>query len=192
MTQSVSFHFSSPQFAFESGLVFFTKGARIFSDGEFRVGEIKDGSIDGVLVEGPIEFDAMLYQLTVTRKSDNRPYNVTSLWVSRAMTADEIHSGCVAVELNLPIVLVIQVKDSTGATVPAVVSLSIPSVTATLEAPIDGDLVLFGTPGHHGIHLASLGDRGVMRERVFEEFDVEPDDTGERVIVLRAPPIPNP
>jgi hypothetical protein len=191
VTQSVSFHFTSPQFAFNSGYIAFFKGARLRSDGEISTGEITGGVIDGVLVEGPIEFDAMLYQLTVTRKSDNRPYNVTSLWVSRAMTADAIHSGCVAVELNLPVVLVIQVKDSTGATVPAVVSLSIPSMTATLEAPIDGDLVLFGTPGRHEIHLASVGDRRVMRERVSEEFDVKPDDTGERVIVLRVPPIPS-
>src|SRR5687768_17903436 len=84
MTQSVSFHFTSPQFVFESGIVVFTKGARLFSEGEFRVGEIRDGSIDNVLVEGPIEFDATLGNLSVVRYEDQRRYNVGHLKVTGA------------------------------------------------------------------------------------------------------------
>ena len=187
MTQSVGFHFSSPQFAFRSGYVAFTKGARLNSDGAISTGELKDGSIDRVLVEGPIEFDAMLYQLSVTRYADNHPYHVTSLWVSGAMTAEEIRSGRISVRLDLPVVLVIQVKDSSGRAVPAIVSVTLPSMMGTLEIPIDGDLVLFGRPGHHFIGLVSAGDRQRLPARVFEEFDVGSNDRGERVVVLRVP-----
>lgn len=83
MTQSVSFHFTSPQFGLESGIIVFTKGARLFSEGEFRVGEIRDGSIDGVLVEGPIEFDATLGNLSVVRYENRRRYLVIFLKTRR-------------------------------------------------------------------------------------------------------------
>ncbi len=114
MSSVLSFHFTSPQFDFNAGHVAFFKGARLRSDGEISTGELNDGSIDGVLVEGPIEFDAMLYQLSVTRKADARSYHVTFLWVSGPMTEEEIASGRKTVSIDLPVILVIQVKDRAG------------------------------------------------------------------------------
>jgi hypothetical protein len=194
VTSTVSFHFDSPQFEFRSGFIAFTKGARLNSIGGISTGELSNGSIDGVVVEGPIEFDAMLYQLSVSRKADHHSYFVTGLWASRAMTLEEIRAGRIAVTLNLPLVIRVQVIDSSGARVPAVVSLFFPSLLprrgggATLEVPVDGELVLFGTPGYHHVGLISAGDRSLPRKRAFEQFEVSPEDTGERVIVLRVPP----
>ena len=75
MTLAVTFHFTSPQFLFESGQIVFLKGGRLPTTEErFAVGELTDGSIDGVLVEGPIEFDAMLGALKVIRRGDGRIY----------------------------------------------------------------------------------------------------------------------
>ncbi len=100
MTQSVTFHFTSPQFVFESGIVVFTKGARLFSEGEFRVGEIRDGSIDDVLVEGPIEFDATLANLSVVRREDGRRYHVAVLKVTGDLRPEDLRVGRVSVPLN--------------------------------------------------------------------------------------------
>ncbi len=134
MTTTVSFHFTSPQFAIQSAAVKFMKGARLFSDGDFRIGRITEGSIDGVLVEGPIEFDAMLSELTVTRRNDSRRYDVPFFPVSGAIRPQEISDCLVTVELDIPVVVVMRVEDAAGTTVPgAKVSFSIPSTSATFE-----------------------------------------------------------
>jgi len=190
VTSTVSFQFISPQFTFNSGQILFFKGGRLSSDGEMSLGEIRDGSIDGVLVEGPIEFDAMLYQVRVTRREDGRAYEIACLPLSRAMSPQEISSGRVAVDLDLPVVLVMRVEDASGIPVPgAVVSFSMPSITAWTEGPVNdrGEVVLFGLPGHYSVVLASVGDRWLGRERISADFDVAPGERGERLIVLRVP-----
>ena len=110
MTTTVSFHFTSPQFAIQSAAVMFMKGARLFSDGDFRIGRITEGAIDGVLVEGPIEFDAMLSELTVTRRNDNRRYDVPFFPVSGTIRPQEISACLVTVELDIPVVVVMRVE----------------------------------------------------------------------------------
>ena len=198
MPSTVSLHFISSQFAFNSGQILFFKGARLSSDGEMSPGDLRDGSVDGVLVEGPIEFDAMLYQLNVTRTADKRPFDISYLWVTHAMTGQEIGSGRVVVELDLAVVLVIRVEDSAGSPVPgAIVNFLLPSREGSTEGPVNdqGEVFLFGTPGHYSFQLVSVGDRPLGRERVRARFEVKADDRGERVIVLRVstnPSIPSP
>jgi hypothetical protein len=190
MTQAVSFQFTSPQFAFDSGLVAFMKGARLFSDGDFRTGRITNGAIDGVLVEGPIEFDALLSELTITRRTDNRSYYVPFLPVSGAIRPPEISAGRVSVELDIPVIVVMRVEDAAGATVPhATVSFSIPSTTATFEGPIneEGALALLGVPGRFSFHLLSAADRWLAARGIRSELEVKASDRGERHVVLRVP-----
>jgi hypothetical protein len=94
----------------------------------------------------------------------------------------------VRVDLNLPVVLVIRVEDSSRNPVPAAtVSASVPSLTATLEIPLNGDVVLLGTPGHYRFRLISAGDRWLDHEGISANFEVSSDDRGERLIVLRVP-----
>jgi len=193
VTSTLTFQFTSPQFTFDSAQILFFKGGRLSSDGTMLLGEISDGSIDGVLVEGPIEFDAMLYAVRATRRDDNRTYEIACLRVSRAITERDISSGMVVVGLDLPLVLVIRVEDSSGAPVSgAMVNFSIPLMTATAEGPVNerGELLLFGTPGHYSVRLVSAGDRSFGPEGVWADFDVTPDEHGERVIVLRIPSTP--
>ena len=135
MTQSVTFHFTSPQFVFESGIVVFTKGARLFSEGEFRVGEIRDGSIDDVLVEGPIEFDATLGNLSVVRREDRRRYHIAYLKVTGDLRPEDLRAGRVSVLLNRLVIVIVRVEDSTGHPVSNVsVSLILPDLEGSLEA----------------------------------------------------------
>lgn len=188
MTHSVSFHFCSPQFVFNSGIVVFFKGARLRSDGGISTGELRAGSIDHVLVEGPIEFDAMLYQLNVTRREGSRSYDITCHWITHAMTTQAIASGRIDVELHVPVVLVVRVEDSSGNPVSdAIVSASVPSLTATLEIPLTGEMVLLGMPGRYSFRLASAGNRWLGEERISADIEVASHDRGERHLVLRIP-----
>jgi hypothetical protein len=192
LTSTVSFHFTSPQFAFHSGVVVFFKGARLRSDGEESVGELEEGSIDGVLVEGPIEFDAILYQLRLTRRVDGRAYDVGYLPLSGAMSSPQIDAGRIVLEIDVPVVLVIRVEDASGDPVPgAVVGFSMPSITATSEGPVNdrGELTLLGMPGRYSFTLISAGDWRLGHERVSAELDVKAEDQGERLVVLRVPSV---
>ena len=67
---AVTFHFTSPQFIFDAGRVMFSKGARFSTSPDNDVGEIVNGVLDDVLVEGPIDFDATLTDLKLIRRSD--------------------------------------------------------------------------------------------------------------------------
>jgi len=190
VTTTVSFHFTSPQFVILSAAVTFMKGARIFSDGEFRSGRITNGSIEGVLIEGPIEFDAMLSQLTVTRRDDGRKFDIPFLPTSGVILPQEISICRVAVELDLRVVVVIRVEDTAGAAVPgAIVSASIPATSATFEWPVNqrGEVAVLGTPGHHSFRLVSVGERWLGSEKIRAEIEVKPNDRGERYLVLRVP-----
>ena len=189
MTQSVSFHFTSSQFVLESGMVVFTKGARLFSDGEFQVGKIKDGCIDGVLVEGPIEFDAMLGDITIARIDDNRRYRVQLLKVTGDLRPEDLHAGRVVVHLNLPVVLIVKVEDPAGNAVPdAGVSLQLPHWEPTIEAQTDagGEIVLLAGAGRYSATIASLPNRR-FRPNVSIDVSIAPSDAGERTLILRAP-----
>ena len=189
MTQSVSFHFTSPQFVFESGIVMFTKGARLFSEGEFRVGEIRDGSVDDVLVEGPIEFDAMLGNLSVVRYGDQRRYHVGHLQVTGNLSPEDLRSGRVLVRLDLPVILIVRVEDRAGNPVPDVnVSLHLPKSEATLEAQTDdrGEIVLLAGAGHYSASIGFFQNRR-LRPNVSADLDITPADTGEHIVVLRVP-----
>lgn len=138
MTQPVAFHFTSPQFVFESGTVAFTKGGRLFSDGAFRVGTITDGVVEGVLVEGPIEFDAMLHDLTVVRSEDRRRYQIGFFKVTGDLQPGDLRSGRVLVRLNPRVILIVRVEDSAGHRAPNVpVSVNFPNWEATAEIQTD-------------------------------------------------------
>lgn len=185
MTQAVAFHFTSPQFVFESGRVMFTKGARLFCDGQFHEGEIKDGIIDGVLVEGPIEFDAWLGDLIVVRSDDKRRYHVGPVTISSRLRPEDLRAGRVVVQLNLPVVLIVRVEDPDGQRVEdACVSLSLAGWIATMETRTDarGEVVLLVGAGRHSARVAD--DRG---RRVSADVTITPADSGERELVLRVP-----
>jgi len=143
-----------------------------------------------VLVEGPIEFDAMLSELTVTRRNDNRRYDVPFFPVSGTIRPQEISACLVTVELDIPVVVVMRVEDAAGTTVPgAKVSFSIPSTSATFEGTVNklGELAVLGTPGRFSFHLLSVGDRRLAPEEVRAELNVTPNDRGERHVILRVP-----
>ena len=187
MTQSVTFHFTSPQFVFESGIVVFTKGARLFSEGEFRVGEIRDGSIDDVLVEGPIEFDATLANLSVVRREDGRHYNVGHLKVTGDLRPEDLRSGRVLVHLDLPVILIVRIEGSLAIPLPKVkVSLDLPNSVATLEVQTDdrGEIVLLGGAGRYSASIDFVHNRR-LRPRVSADLEITPEDAGERTVVLR-------
>jgi hypothetical protein len=189
MTQSVTFHFTSPQFVLESGIVTFTKGARLFSDGEFQVGTIKDGSVEGVLVEGPIEFDAMLGDLTVVWSEDSRRYHVGFLNVTGNLQPEHLRSGCVVVRLDLTVILIVRVEDQNGHPVPNVsVNLTLPKWEATLEAQTDarGEIVLLAGAGKYAATLNLIQNRRA-RPDVSADVTIVPSHFGERRVVLRIP-----
>src|SRR5688572_9577080 len=162
MTKRVSFRFTSPQFAIESAIVAFTKGARLFSEGEFRVGQIRDGEIGGVLIEGAIQFDATLGDLAVVRHENRRRYHVPFLAVTGDLMPADLHSGRVVVEIDLPVVIVVRVEDSTGAPIQHVtVSLNLPNVEATLETRTDdlGEIAILASAGRFSATLDFLPNR---------------------------------
>ena len=190
MTQSVSFHFTSPQFVFESGIVVFTKGARLFSEGEFRTGEIKDGSVADVLVEGPIEFDATFGNLSVVRRDDSRRYQVALLRVTGALRAEDLRAGRVNVRLNLPVALIVRIDDPSGNRVSNVtVNLNLPNSEATAEVQTDdrGEIVLLGGAGRYSASVRLVHGRR-LRPVVSADVEITQADAGERVLVLRIPP----
>ena len=191
MTQSVTFHFTSSQFVLESGMVVFTKGARLFSDGEFQVGKIKDGRIDGVLVEGPIEFDAMLGDITIVRTDDSRRYRVGLLKVTGDLLPEDLQSGRVLVQLNLPVILIVKVEDPAGNAVPDIgVSLQLPNCDPTVEAQTDarGEIVLLAGAGRYSATIAFVQNRR-LRPQVSLDLTITPSDSGERILTLRIPPV---
>jgi hypothetical protein len=202
VTQPVSFDFCSPQFAVESGRVFFSKGARLFSGGEFQVGEIKDGSVDGVLVEGPIVFDAILGNVSIVRYSDGRRYQVALFKVTGDLRPQDLQAGRVPVNLDVPVVLILTVEDEGAQPMSGVqVSLNLPNAAFTAEIETDerGEIVLLGTAGRYSASVAFMGTVETLRKedapfntcwrspRIREEFEIRPSDSGERVVVLRVP-----
>lgn len=191
MTQSISFHFTSPQFVIESGFVVFTKGARLFSEGEFRVGQIRDGSIDGVLVEGPIEFDAMLGDLTVVRSEDRRRYHVGFLKVTGGLHPQNLRSGRVHIRLDLPAILIVRVENPAGNPLPQVsVSLNLQNSEATLEAQTDDrrEIVVLGGAGQYSATINFVQNRR-LRPNVSADLEITPADFGERILLLRIPSV---
>jgi hypothetical protein len=191
VTQSITFHFSSPQFVLESGIVVFTKGARLFSEGEFRVGEIRDGSIDDVLVEGPIEFDATLGNLSVVRREDGRRYHVAHLKVTGDLRPEDLRAGRVSVLLNPLVLVIVNVEDSTGRPVSNVsVSLTLPDLEGSLEAETNdlGEVVLLGGVGRYSASVGVVQNRR-LRPIVSAVLEITPEDAGERTVVLRVPPV---
>jgi len=187
MTQSVTFHFTSSQFVLESGSVWFTKGARLFSEAEFQIGHIKDGSIDGVLVEGPIEFDAMLGDLTVVRSEDHRRYHVGPVRVTGDLRPEDLRSGRVPVRLNFPVILVVKVEDAAGRPVPNVtVFLHLPNWEATPEVQTDelGETVLLAGAGKYSARVVLAQNRSL---NVSADLTLTHTDSGERLLNLRLP-----
>lgn len=186
MTTSVTFHFTSPHFVLESGHVLFTKGARVFSDGEFRAGEIKNGVVDGVLVEGPIEFDAMLGDLTVVRSEDRRRYSVALLKVTGDLRPQDLRSGRVIVRLDISVILILRVEDPAGHPIPNVsVSLNLPKLEATVEVQTDarGEITLLAGAGQYSASISQVHNRR-LRPGVSNDVTVTDEDSGERVVVL--------
>jgi hypothetical protein len=191
MTQAVRFHFTSPQFSLKSGIIAFTKGARLFSDGEFRVGKIRDGRIDDVLVEGPIEFDATIGNLSVVRYDNRRRYEVIYLKVTGKLRPEDLRSGLVQVRLNLPVILIVRVEDPVGNPVSNVnVSLDLPNseTTSELQTNDRGEIVLLGVAGRYTASIAFVQNRR-LRPIVSADLEITPADSGERIVVLRVPPI---
>ena len=167
----------------------FTKGARLFSEGEFRVGQIVDGCVDNVLVEGAIEFDAMLGDLSVVRYEDRRRYHVAFFKVTGDLRAEDLRAGRVVVRLHLPVILIVKVEDRSGKPVPnASVSLSLPYSEATSEAQTSdgGEIVLLGGVGRYSASLGFVQNRR-LRPIVSADLEITPSDSGERIVVLRVP-----
>ena len=202
MTQAVSFDFCSPQFAVESGRVFFSKGARLFSDGEFHVGEIKDGSVDSVLVEGPIVFDAILGNLSIVRYSDGRRYKVAVFPVTGDLRPQDMQAGRVVINLDVPVVVILKVEDEAGQPMSgAQVSLNLPNAEFTAEIQTDegGEIVLLGAAGQYSASVALIETVETLRKedaqfntcgrspRIREQFEIRPFDSGERVVLIRIP-----
>ena len=186
MTQSVRFEFTSPQFELRSGKVTFTKGGRFESSEPFDAREFHHGGVDGVLVEGPIEFDAMLFDITAANRSDGRLYRPLLLTVTGAISAADLEAGRVIVNLHLPGMLILRVENRAGVPLPGtVVNLAPPSSEATFEGPVDerGELVLFGAAGSW--RITAYPNNSETRNFVDAEFDITADDFGERRIVLR-------
>src|SRR5688572_6083334 len=101
MTQRVTFEFRSPRYAFESGKVMFTKGGRFESGEPFEGREMHHGAVEGVLVEGPIEFDAILFGITATSRRDGRQYRPRLLPITGAISVADLETGRVMVNLQL-------------------------------------------------------------------------------------------
>ena len=187
MTQAVTFHFTSPQCIFESGHVTFTKGARLFSESDFYDGEVKDGIIDGVLVEGPIEYDAWLSDLTVARSDDGRRYHVGPVTITGSLRPEDLRSGRVLVQLNLSVILIVRVEDPDGQPVKdACMGLTVAGWMATVETRTDarGEVVLRVGVGRHSARVGFGRDR---RVNVSADLTITPADSGERELVLRVP-----
>jgi hypothetical protein len=190
MTQAVAFHFTSPQFVFESGKVAFHKGGRLKTpDGDLALVDFRDGLVEGVLVEGPIEFDAWLCALKAVRKSDRAAYEVGFLCVSREMTTEQLRAGRVVVDLNLPLVLTFRVEDVAGKPVRGtLVSLCMPNLEGGFATSTNqwGEVVLFGTPGRYYASVREIGNRQLDKPSSVH-VDITPHDEGERVFVIRVP-----
>lgn len=187
MTQSVAFHFTSPQFVFESGTVLFTKGARLFSQGEFRAGPLRDGRVDDVLVEGPIKFDATLVDLTVVKREGGGRYHIAYLKVAGDLREEELRAGRVTVPLSLPVVVIVRIEDSSGNRISNVrVNLLLPDLEGSLEAETDrrGELVLIGRPGRY---TASIDVFHGVRVQAIADLDIASEDAGEHIMLLRLP-----
>jgi hypothetical protein len=202
VTQPVSFDFCSPQFAVESGRVFFSKGARLFSDGEFQVGEITDGSVDGVLVEGPIVFDAILGNLSIVRYSDGRRYQVAVFPVTGDLRPQDMQAGRVVINLDVPVVVILKIEDEAGKPMSGVqVSLNLPNALFTAEIQTDerGEIVLLGAAGRYSASVAFIGTVETLCKEdaqintcrraphIREEFEIRSSDSGERMVVIRIP-----
>ena len=187
MTQSVTFHFISSQFVIKSGVAAFTKGARLFSDDEFRVGTIQDGFVEDVLVEGPIEFDAILGNLAVVWSENRRLYHVGFLNVTGSLQPDQLASRRIVVRLVLPVILIVKVENQAGYRVPNIaVSLGLPDFGATIEAKTDsrGEIVLLAHAGNYSMKITNGRDRP-LQTNVAADVTLTPEDSGERVVTLR-------
>lgn len=101
MTQKIAFEFISRQFAFESGKVMFTKGARFDSIEPFETRQFHHGVVDGVLVEGPIEFDAVLVDLSVTSHTSGRVYQPLPLLVTGSISATDLRDEVLGLDYLL-------------------------------------------------------------------------------------------
>ena len=146
-----------------------------------------NGDLGDVLVEGPIDFDATLYDLKLRRRSDGLACGVPIFGVSEKLTVEALRSGHVLVDLDLPLLLVFKVETSSGERVPrALLSIIQPATEATWEITANeaGELKMLARPGLYSV-MATTGEHSRGRDGASATFDVAPDERGERLIVLR-------
>ena len=188
MTQSVTFEFTSAQFILESGSIVFTKGARLRNSPDHDVGRVVNGALDDVLVEGPIDFDAVLHDLRLTRRADGRACAVPALWVTGTLAVDQIRSGRISVPLDLSLLLVFRVETSSGEPVPdTVLSIFQPSTEGCVAMTADenGELRMFARPGRYNVTTPRVWEGRLWDNSVDVTFEVAAGEQGERLIVLQ-------
>ena len=189
MTQSVTFHFSSPHFTFTSGLVAFTKGARLFSDGEFHTGRITNGVTENVLVEGPIEFDALLGDLTLIRNADGHRQRVAFARLTGQLREEDIRTGRIPVAVEASVLIVVRVVDTAERPLANVtVSFHSSDSEATFDTTTNerGEIVILGNVGRYDAMIGFVEGRRLWPP-VENHLDITTTDVGERVLLLRLP-----
>ena len=202
MTQSVTFHFSSPQFVFESGIAILFKllpgpeATLATPDGEsFDLSNIGSGSIQlkefgvrngetiPVAVASPGLFQAVLTQLHVVRTSDGRKFQIAGVSLQADVTADDLRNGRTTLRIDAPQLLMIRVHDSAGRPVSnATVSVCIDAVEGSSEQVTteNGEIVYLGMPGRY--YVAARRPDDTIRAEM--HFEITVADSGERVVVL--------
>jgi hypothetical protein len=189
MPQSVTFQFSSPHFTFASGHVTFTKGARLFADGGFESGRMTNGIVTDVLVEGPIQFDAIFGDLTLIRAADGRTQRVGFGRLTGDLRDEDIQAGQITVVVNAAAVMLVSVVDVDGRPRGGLtVSLHVPDWEATLEATTDesGGFAVLAGPGRYDAKIGFVDGRRLWPP-VENYLDITPADVGERRLLLRVP-----
>ena len=189
MTQAVTFHFSSPHFTFTSGVVAFTKGARLFSDGEFHTGRITNGVMDNVLVEGPIEFDALLGDLSIVAHADGRTHAVNLARLTGQLREEDLRVGHIRVNVESAVLIIVKVVDALERPLSKVtVSLNLPDWEPMSEITTDarGEIVILANAGRYDALIGFVEGRRLW-PRVENHLDITPTDVGERVLLLRVP-----
>ena len=186
MTQSVSFPFSSPHFTFTSAKWRSQRRAAVL---RWRVphGTHHERRCGNVLVEGPIEFDALLGELTIVVHADGRTRAANFARLTGQLR--DLRVGHIRVIVESAVLIIVKVVDADERPLGGItVSLNLPDWEPTSETTTDarGEIAVLANAGRHDATIGFVDGRRLWPP-VKNHVDIAPTDVGERVLLLRVP-----
>ena len=145
---------------------------------------MRNGVTETVIVGAPGDFQALMSEVTVVRKSDRRTFKIQGFAMSGDIKEDDLQRGRVTMNFDIPVVLTFRVEDAAGRAVPkAQISFAMPDWSGELICDQNGQSTVLGLVGHYLAQAMSADGRLPRGQPSI--FEIAATDSGERLVTLK-------